>query len=109
MVKNCDSIKPHCANRKKRYFDPSKVKLSFLFIHSLNIISVFKSDVQRNSLIFCSILLLIFLSVKMSIIIIAIIIVIIFNIVIHYRGNKIDDFNNCLNLIKHIRKYQNLN
>ncbi len=105
VIKNCDSIKPHYANRKKRYFDLSKTKLSFLFIHSLNIISVFKSDVQRNSLIFCSILLLIFLSVKMSIIIIAIIIVIIFNIVIHYRGNKIDDFNNCLNLIKHIRKY----
>ena len=105
IFKNCDSIKPHYANKKRRYFDSSKVKLSYLFKHSLNIISVFKSDVQRNSLIFCSILLLIFLSVKMTIFIIAIIIIIIFNIIIHYQGNKTYDFHNCLNLIKHIRKY----
>ena len=97
--------KPHYANKKRRYFDSSKVKLSYLFKHSLNIISVFKSDVQRNSLIYCSILLLIFLFVKMTIFIVAIIIIIIFNIIIHYQGNKTYDFHNCLNLIKHIRKY----
>jgi len=105
VLKNCDSIKSHYASKKRRYFDHSKAKLSFLFKHSLNIISVFKSDVQRNSLIFCSILLLIFLSVKMTIFIIAIIIIIIFNIIIHYQVNKTYDFHNCLNLIKHIRKY----
>ena len=64
IIKNCDSIKSYYANRKKRYFDASKAKLSFLFKHSLNIISVFKSDVQRNSFILCLILLSIFLFIK---------------------------------------------
>ena len=105
IIKNCDSIKSYYANRKKRYFDASKAKLSFLFKHSLNIISVFKSDVQRNSFIFCLILFLIFLSVKMLIIFVAIIIIIIFNIAIHYQSKKIYNFHNCLNLIKHIKKY----
>ena len=105
IIKNCDSIKSYYANRKKRYFDSSKVKFSFLFKHSLNIISVFKSDVQRNSFIFCLILLLIFLFVKMLIIFVAIIIIIIFNIVIHYQSKKIYNFHDCLNLIKHIKKY----
>ena len=105
IIKNCDSIKPYYANRNKRYFDSSKAKLSFLFKHSLNIISVFKSDVQRNSFIFCLILLLIFLFVKMLIIFVAIIIIIIFNIMIHYQSKQIYNFHNCLNLIKHIKKY----
>ena len=105
IIKNSDSIESYYADRKKRYFDASKAKLSWIFKHSLNIISVFKSDVQRNSLIYCSILLLIFLFVKMTIFIVAIIIIIIVNIIIHYQGNKTYDFHNCLNLIKHIRKY----
>ena len=105
LVKNCDTIKPYYADRKKRYFDSSKAQLSFLFIHSLNIISVFRSNVLKNSLVSCLILLLIFLSVKIAIIIIAIAAIIIFNIVVYYRGNKKADFNNCLNLIKNIRKY----
>ena len=105
IIKNCDSIKSYYANRKKRYFDASKAKLSFLFKHSLNIISVFKSDVQKNSLIFCLILLPIFLSVKIPIIFVTIIIIIIFNITIHYQGKQIYNFHNCLNLIKHIKKY----
>ena len=105
IIKNCDSIKSYYANRKKRYFDSSKAKLSWIFKHSLNIISVFKSDVQRNSFIFCLILIPIFLSVKMLIIFVAIIIIIIFNITIHYQGKQIYNFHNCLNLIKHIKKY----
>ena len=105
IIKNCDSIKPYYANRKKRYFDASKASLSWIFKHSLNIISVFRSDVQRNSFIYCLILLLIFLFVKMLIIFIAIIIIIIFNIMIHYQGKQINSFHNCLNLIKHIKKY----
>ncbi len=105
IMKNCDSIKSYYANRKKRYFDASKAKLSWIFKHSLNIISVFKSDVQRNSLIYCLILFLIFLFVKIHIIFVAIMIIIIFNIVIHYQGKQIYSFHNCLNLIKHIKKY----
>ena len=105
IVKNCDSIKPYYANRKKRYFDSSKARISFLFKHSLNIIAVFKSDVQKNSLIFCSILLLIFLFVKMLTIFVSIIIIIIFNIAIYYQSKQIYNFHNCLNLIKHIKKY----
>ena len=105
IIKNCDSIKPYYANRKKRYFDASKASLLWIFKHSLSIISVFKSDVQRNSLIYCSILLLIFLFVKMTIFIVAIIIIIIFNIMIHNQGKQLYGFHNCLTLIKHIKRY----
>ena len=95
----------HYASRKKRYCGSSKAKLSFLIKHSLNIISVFRSDVQRNSLIFCLILFLIFLYLKMLIIFVAIVIIIIFNISIYYQSKQIYNFHNCLNLIKHIKKY----
>ena len=105
IIKNCDSIKSYYANRKKRYFDTSKASLSWIFKHSLNIISVFKSDVQRNSFIYCLILLLIFLFVKMLIFAVAIIIIIIFNIMIHNQGKQLHSFHNCLNLIKHIKRY----
>ena len=105
IIKNCSSLKSYYIGRKKRYFDSSKAKFSFLFEHSLNIISVFKSDVQRNCIIFCLILLLIFISVKKLIIFAAIIAIIILNIVIYYQSKKIYNFHNCLNLIKHIKKY----
>jgi len=105
IIKNCDSIKSYYANRKKRYFDASKASLTWIFKHSLSIISVFKSDVQRNSFIYCLILLLIFLFVEMLIFFVAIIIIIIFNIMIHNQGKQIYSFHNCLNLIKHIKKY----
>ena len=105
ITKNCSSLKSYYIGRKKRYFDSSKAKLSFLFEHSLNIISVFKSDAQRNSFIFCFILLLIFISVKKLIIFSAIITIIILNIVIYYQSKKIYNFHNCLNLIKHVKKY----
>ena len=105
IIKNCSSLKSYYIGRKKRYFDSSKAKFSFLFEHSLNIISVFKSDAQRNSFIFCFILLLIFISVKKLIIFSAIITIIILNIVIYYQSKKIYNFHNCLNLIKHIKKY----
>ena len=105
ITKNCSSLKSYYIGRKKRYFDSSKAKFSFLFEHSLNIISVFKSDAQRNSFIFCFILLLIFISVKKLIIFSAIITIIILNIVIYYQSKKIYNFHNCLNLIKHIKKY----
>ena len=105
ITKNCSSLKSYYIGRKKRYFDSSKAKFSFLFEHSLNIISVFKSDVQRNCLIFCLILLLIFIFIKKLIIFAAIIAIIILNIVIYYQSKKIYNFHNCLNLIKHIKKY----
>ena len=105
ITKNCNSLKSYYIGRKKRYFDSSKAKFSFLFEHSLNIISVFKSDVQRNCLIFCLILLLIFIFVKKLIVLAAIIAIIILNIVIFYQSKKIYNFHNCLNLIKHIKKY----
>ena len=105
IKKNCSSLKSYYMSRRKRYFDSSKAKFSFLFEHSLNVISVFKSDVQRNCLIFCLILLLIFIFIKKLIIFAAIIAIIILNIVIYYQSKKIYNFHNCLNLIKHIKKY----
>ena len=105
IKKNCSSLKSYYMSRRKRYFDSSKAKFSFLFEHSLNVISVFKSDVQRNCLIYCLILLLIFIFIKKLIIFAAIIFIIILNIVIYYQSKKIYNFHNCLNLIKHIKKY----
>ena len=105
ITKNCNSLKSYYIGRKKRYFDSSKAKFSFLFEHSLNIISVFKSDVRRSCFIFCLILLLIFISVKKLIIFAVIIAIIILNIVVYYQSKKIYNFHNCLNLIKHIKKY----
>ena len=105
IKKNSTSIKSYYVNRKKRYFDSSKAKFSFLFIHSLNIISVFKPEVLKNSFIFCLILLLMFILVKKPIIFGAIIAIIILNIIIYYQSKKIYNFNNCLNFIKHIKKY----
>ena len=105
IKKNCSSLKSYYIGRKKRYFESSKAKFSFLFEHSLNVISVFKSDVQKNCLVFCLILLLIFIFVKKLIIFAAIISIIILNIVIYYQSKKIYNFHNCLNLIKHIKKY----
>ena len=105
IKKNCSSLKSYYMGRRKRYFDNSKAKLSFLFEHSLNIISVFKSDVQRNCFIYCLILLLIFIFVKKLIIFFAIVAIIIFNIVIYHQSKKIYSFHNYLNLIKRIKKY----
>jgi len=105
VIKNCDSIKSYYANRKKRYYDSSKAKISFLIKHSLNIISVFKSEVLKNSFIYCSILLLIFLFTKMTFIIYIILILILFNFAIHYQKKQIKSFKNCLNIIKNIKKY----
>ena len=105
IKKNCSSLKSYYMGRRKRYFDTSKVKFSFLFEHSLNIISVFKTDVQKNCFIFCLILLLIFMFVKKLIIFSAIVAIIIFNIVIYYQNKKKYSFHNCLNFIKHIKKY----
>ena len=90
-------------SRRKRYFELSKVKFSFLFEHSLNVISVFKSDVQRNCLVFCLILLSIFIFTKKLIIFPIIIAIIVLNILIYYQSKKIYNFHNCLNLIKHIK------
>ena len=105
IKKNSTSIKSCYVSRKKRYFDSSKARFSFLFQHSLNIISVFKLEVLRNSFIFSLILLFIFILVKKLIIFSAIIAIIILNIIIYYQSKKIYNFHNCLNFIKHIKKY----
>jgi len=105
IKKNSTSIKSYWVSREKRYFDTSKTKFSFLFKHSLNIISVFKLDVLKNSIIFCFILLLIFISIKKLLIFIGILAIVILNIAIYYQSKKIYNFHNCLNLIKHIKKY----
>jgi hypothetical protein len=43
--------------------------------------------------------------VKKLIIFSAIVAIIIFNIAIYYQSKKIYSFHNCLNFIKHIKKY----
>ena len=106
IKKNCSSLKSCYMSRRKRYFELSKVKFSFLFEHSLNVISIFKSDVQRNSIIFCLLLLLVFIFVKKLIIFAIIIAIIVLNIAIYYQSKKIYNFHNCLNLIRHIKKYK---
>ncbi|RZO49671.1 MAG: glycosyltransferase [Candidatus Pelagibacterales bacterium] len=105
IKKNSTSIKSYYVSRKKRYFDSSKAKFSFLFKHSLSIISVFKLDVLKNSIIYCFILLLIFILTKNLVVFMGILVIVILNIAVYYQSKKIYNFQNCLNLIKHIKRY----
>ena len=53
IAKNAKTIQSYYISKKKRYYDKSKVKILFLIQHSINIISVFKFNVLRLSILFC--------------------------------------------------------
>lgn len=107
VKKNSENIQKVYANKKKRYFGKSKANFSFLLNHSLNIISVFKFAVLRNSFIYSLILYLFFLLSKKFLVLGLILLIIVFNVVIFYRRKSKINFHNCLSLIKNVKKYKN--
>jgi len=106
VKKNATSIQKIYASKKRRYFGKSKVKFSFLFDHSFNIISVFKFEVFRNSLIYVLILYSFFLITKNFLFFSLILLIIIFNIMVYYQKKSKINFRTCLGLIKSIKKYK---
>ena len=60
VLKNCKKIDFLGVKKKKRYFGFSKVKFSFLIMHSLKIISVFLNQVLIRSAIIISTIILLF-------------------------------------------------
>ena len=106
VKKNSKNIEKIYANKRKRYFGKSKANFSFLFNHSLNIISVFKFTVLRNSMIYSLIIYLFFLISKDFLILSLITLIIIFNVIIFYRNQSKINFYNCLSLIENVKKYK---
>ena len=92
-------------NKKKRYYDKSKVKILFLIQHSINIISLFKLNVLKLSILVCLFLMLLSLMINNFFIYFIIIFIIIFNILINYINKpKIENY---LSLINSIENYKN--
>ena len=105
IAKNIKSIKPCYMNKKKRYYDKSKVKILFLIQHSINIISLFKLNVLKLSILVCLFLMLLSLMINNFFIYFIIIFIIIFNILINYINKpKIENY---LSLINSIENYKN--
>ena len=107
IAKNAESIKSYYISKKKRYYGKSKVKILFLIQHSINIISVFKFNVLRSSILFCILLILLNLITKNFIIYFIILFVAIFNIIISYKHKSKLNLKNYLSFIANIREYKN--
>ena len=107
IAKNAESIKSYYISKKKRYYDKSKVKILFLIQHSINIISVFKFNVLRSSILFCILLILLNLITKNFIIYFIILFVAIFNIIISYKHKSKLNLKNYLSFVANIREYKN--
>ncbi len=58
VIKNYKKIFLYSTNKNKRFFGTSKVNLSFLFLHSMKIISVFHNVVFIRSFVITSILMI---------------------------------------------------
>ena len=107
IAKNAESIKSYYISKKKRYYDKSKVEILFLIQHSINIISVFRFNVLRSSILFCILLILLNLITKNFIIYFIILFVAIFNIIISYKHKSKSNLKNYLSFIANIREYKN--
>ena len=107
IAKNAKNIKSYYISKKKRYYGKSKVKILFLIQHSINIISVFKFNVLRLSILFCIFLILLNLITNNFLIYFIIIFVIIFNIIVNYKHKNKSNLKNYLSFIDNIRKYKN--
>ncbi len=107
IAKNAKNIKSNYISKKKRYYDKSKVKILFLIQHSINIISVFRFNVLRLSILFCIFLILLNLITNSFLIYFIITFVIIFNIIVNYKHKNKSNLKNYLNFIDNIRKYKN--
>ena len=107
IAKNAKNIESYYINKKKRYYDKSKVKILFLIQHSINIISVFRFNVLRLSILFCIFLIFLNLITNYFLIYFIITFVIIFNIIVNYKHKNKSNLKNYLNFIDNIRKYKN--
>ena len=107
IAKNAKNIESYYINKKKRYYDKSKVKILFLIQHSINIISVFRFNVLRLSILFCIFLILLNLITNSFLIYFIITFVIIFNIIVNYKHKNKSNLKNYLSFIDNIRKYKN--
>ncbi len=107
IAKNAKNIKSNYISKKKRYYDKSKVKILFLIQHSINIISVFRFNVLRLSILFCIFLILLNLITNSFLIYFIITFVIIFNIIVSYKHKNKSNLKNYLSFIDNIRKYKN--
>ena len=107
VAKNAKSIKPYYVNKQKRYYGESKVNIFFLLKHSINIISVFNSNVFKKSIILSIILGFAGFLMNNFIFYMPIIFIIIFNIFINYNKKKTFLFSNYQKLIKNIKNYKN--
>ena len=107
IAKNAKNIESYYINKKKRYYDKSKVKILFLIQHSINIISVFRFNVLRLSILFCIFLILLNLITNNFLIYLIITFIIIFNIIVNYKHKNKSNLKNYLNFIDNIRKYKN--
>jgi len=107
IAKNAKNIKSNYISKKKRYYDKSKVKILFLIQHSINIISVFRFNVLRLSILFCIFLILLNLITNNFLIYFIITFIIIFNIIVNYKHKNKSNLKNYLNFIDNIRKYKN--
>ena len=107
IAKNSKSIKSHYISKIKRYYGKSKVKISFLFLHSINIISVFKINVLKSSMLLCLLLLLLNLMNGNFLIYYVISFIVFFNILINYIDINKPNLKNYLDFIRSIKKYKN--
>jgi len=107
IAKNAKNIKSYYISKKKRYYDKSKVKILFLIQHSINIISVFRFNVLRLSILFCIFLILLNLITNNFLIYFIITFVIILNITVNYKHKNKSNLKNYLSFIDSIRKYKN--
>ena len=104
ILHNCD-IKNVYAERKKRFFDNSKVGFPSLFFHSLRIISVFQKRVFLTSILYILILFF-YPSFENNLVLFITSSLIILNISILITKSflKLEDFENRLNFIGSVNK-----
>ncbi len=104
ILHNCD-IKNVYAERKKRFFDNSKVSFPSLFFHSLRIISVFQKRVFLTSILY-TLILFFYPSFENNLVLFITSSLIILNISILITKSflKLEDFENRLNFIGSVNK-----
>ncbi len=104
ILHNCD-IKNVYAERKKRFFDNSKVGFPSLFFHSLRIISVFQKRVFLTSILY-TLILFFYPSFENNLVLFITSSLIILNISILITKSflKLEDFENRLNFIGSVNK-----
>ncbi len=105
IIKNC-KIKNIYAERKKRFFDRSKVSFLSLFFHSLRIVSVFQKRVLVNSILYIFVLFFLNIILDNYILIVLIFSLIFINvsILIAKEYLELDQFDRRIDLIKNIDK-----